>query len=135
MRPNQELTRCCGLEYVDLPTLCAQADIISRHTPLTAETRHSFGEEVLGQHEARRDAHQHRPGWRARHGCRPARPARSQPGYLGLNVYEGEANLFFADHPRDPLRDQVLAELLTYDNVLITAHQAFLTREALTSLG
>jgi len=58
-----------------------------------------------------------------------------QLGYLGLDVYEEEAQLFFEDRSDLPLQDDVLARLLTFPNVIITAHQAFLTREALSAIA
>jgi D-lactate dehydrogenase len=58
-----------------------------------------------------------------------------QLGYLGLDVYEEEAQLFFEDRSDLPLQDDVLARLLTFPNVVITAHQAFLTREALGAIA
>jgi D-lactate dehydrogenase len=133
--PNPELTQRYGLEYVDLPTLCAQADIISLHTPLTAETRHLIDDKVLASLK---------PGAvllnTGRGGVLDTAAAlraldSGQLGYLGLDVYEAEQGLFFADHTRDPLRDATFARLLTYDNVLITGHQGYLTREALAALA
>jgi D-lactate dehydrogenase len=56
-------------------------------------------------------------------------------GSLALDVYEEEANLFFADRSDEVLGDDVFARLLTFPNVLITAHQAFLTREALAAIA
>jgi D-lactate dehydrogenase len=61
--------------------------------------------------------------------------ASGQLGYLGLDVYEGEQALFFANHTRDQLRDPAFAQLLTYDNVLLTGHQGYLTREALAAIA
>jgi D-lactate dehydrogenase len=58
-----------------------------------------------------------------------------QLGFLGLDVYEEEAQLFFEDRSDLPLQDDVLARLLTFPNVIITAHQAFLTREALGAIA
>ncbi|MNI80893.1 D-lactate dehydrogenase [compost metagenome] len=58
-----------------------------------------------------------------------------QLGYLGLDVYEEEAQLFFEDRSDLPLQDDVLARLLTFPNVIVTAHQAFLTREALGAIA
>ncbi len=58
-----------------------------------------------------------------------------QLGYLGLDVYEEEADIFFEDRSDQPLQDDVLARLLTFPNVIITAHQAFLTREALAGIA
>jgi D-lactate dehydrogenase len=135
LRPNHELTQRYGLEYMDLPTLCAQADIISLHTPLTPETHHLFADELLSQLK---------PGAMlintGRGGVLDTAPAlralaSGQLGYLGLDVYEGEQGLFFDDHTRDPLRDATFAQLLTYDNVLITGHQGYLTREALAAIA
>ena len=56
-------------------------------------------------------------------------------GYLGLDVYEEEAELFFSDHSHRPILDDVFSRLLTFPNVLITGHQAFFTREALASIA
>ena len=58
-----------------------------------------------------------------------------QLGYLGLDVYEYEKGLYFEDHSQQPATDSLLTELLAQPNVLITAHQAFLTREALASIA
>jgi D-lactate dehydrogenase len=56
-------------------------------------------------------------------------------GSAGLDVYEEEEGIFFRDLSEQVLQDDVLARLLTFPNVLITSHQAFLTREALTSIA
>lgn len=56
-------------------------------------------------------------------------------GSLALDVYEEEARLFFADRSDEIIDDDVFARLLTFPNVLITAHQAFLTREALAAIA
>ena len=135
MQPNLELTRRYGLEYVSLPELCARADIITVHTPLNPETRHLIDEELLG---------------RMKHGVMLINTGRGgvldtaaalraldsgQLGYLGLDVYENERGLFFINHTTDQLRDKTFARLLTYPNVFVTGHQAYLTREALTNIA
>nr|WP_217275285.1 NAD(P)-dependent oxidoreductase [Hymenobacter sp. BRD128] len=61
--------------------------------------------------------------------------ASGQLGYLGIDVYEAEEGLFFANHALDQLSDKTFAQLLTYKNVLVTGHQAYLTREALTNIA
>ena len=58
-----------------------------------------------------------------------------QLGHLGLDVYEEEADLFFEDRSADVLQDDVLARLLSFPNVIVTAHQAFFTREALAGIA
>ncbi|AWM31851.1 NAD(P)-dependent oxidoreductase [Hymenobacter nivis] len=135
LRPDDALRQRYGLEYVDLPTLCAQADIVSLHTPLTAATQHLFGDELLGQLKPGAVLLNTGRGGVLDTAAALRALASGQLGYLGLDVYEGEQGLFFADHTRDPLRDATFAKLLTYDNVLMTAHQGYLTREALASLA
>jgi D-lactate dehydrogenase len=58
-----------------------------------------------------------------------------QIGYLGLDVYEKEKGLFFFDHTRDIPQDDIFARLLSFKNVLITGHQAFLTSNALKNIA
>ena len=56
-------------------------------------------------------------------------------GYLGLDVYEFEKGLFFEDHENDKVKDSLLTKLIAFPNVLITPHQAFLTKEALQEIA
>ena len=135
VHPNPELTRRYGLEYVNLAELCARADIITVHTPLNPETRHLIDEELLSR--LKRGVMLINTG---RGGVLDTAAAiraldSGQLGYLGLDVYEGEKGLFFVDHTTDQLRDATFARLLTYPNVFITGHQAYLTREALTNIA
>jgi D-lactate dehydrogenase len=58
-----------------------------------------------------------------------------QLGHLGLDVYEEEGGLFFEDHSNLLLQDDVLARLLMFPNVIVTAHQAFFTREAMNEIA
>ncbi len=58
-----------------------------------------------------------------------------QIGYLGLDVYEEERGLFFEDHSGDILQDDVIARLMTFSNILITSHRAFLTDTALQNIA
>ena len=135
VRPNPDLTAQFGLRYVPLAELCAQADIISVHTPLTTETQHLLNDQVLGQ--MKRGVLLVNTG---RGGVLDTEAAlraldSGQLGYLGLDVYEHEKGLFFGNHSMDPLRDATYAKLLTYPNVFLTGHQAYLTREALTNIA
>ncbi|MBV2131548.1 2-hydroxyacid dehydrogenase [Pseudomonas sp. MAP12] len=124
-----------GARYVALDELLAQSDILSLHCPLTATTRHLIDAASLVRMK---------PGAMLINTGRGAlvdTPAlidalkSGQLGYLGLDVYEEEANLFFEDRSDLPLQDDVLARLLTFPNVIVTAHQAFLTREALAAIA
>ncbi|WP_342243175.1 2-hydroxyacid dehydrogenase [Pseudomonas sp. OTU5201] len=124
-----------GAIYVDLQELLANSDIISLHCPLNDATRHLVNAQSLEQ--MKRGAMLINTG----RGALVDTPAlidalkSGQLGYLGLDVYEEEANLFFEDRSDLPLQDDVLARLLTFPNVIVTAHQAFLTREALSAIA
>ena len=132
--PNAELL-VLGARYVSLPELLAESHIISLHCPLTADNKHLINATSLAT---------------LKHGAMLINTGRGalvdtpaliealksgQLGYLGLDVYEEEAQLFFEDRSDLPLQDDVLARLLTFPNVIITAHQAFLTREALSAIA
>lgn len=56
-------------------------------------------------------------------------------GYVGLDVYERESELFFSDHSQDIIQDDVFQRLLTFPNVLVTGHQGFFTKEALSEIA
>lgn len=132
--PNAELV-ALGAEYVSLAQLLASSHIISLHCPLTADNKHLINRESLAT--LQQGAMLINTG----RGALVDTPAliealkSGQLGYLGLDVYEEEAQLFFEDRSDLPLQDDVLARLLTFPNVIITAHQAFLTREALSAIA
>lgn len=124
-----------GMEYVSLETLCRHSDIISLHCPLLPETHHLIDEKALATMKT---------GVCLINTCRGAvidtaaviRELKSEKvGYLGLDVYEEEESLFFEDHSDTVLGDDVFARLLTFNNVLITGHQGYFTREAITDIA
>ncbi|WP_084381250.1 2-hydroxyacid dehydrogenase [Pseudomonas mucidolens] len=132
--PNPQV-EALGTRYVSLETLLGEAQIISLHCPLTTDSRHLINAQSLAHMQ---------PGAmliNTGRGGLVDTPAlidalkNGQLGYLGLDVYEEEAQLFFEDRSDLPLQDDVLARLLTFPNVIITAHQAFLTREALAAIA
>ncbi|MCC6076135.1 2-hydroxyacid dehydrogenase [Pseudomonas sp. GCM10022188] len=124
-----------GARYAGLDELLASSDVLSLHCPLTPATRHLIDRSSLAR--LKRGAMLINTG----RGALVDTPAliealkSGQLGYLGLDVYEEEADLFFEDRSDLPLQDDVLARLLTFPNVIITAHQAFLTREALAAIA
>ena len=124
-----------GVEYVGLDDLLSQAQIVSLNCPLTAETHHLIDASAIGRMQrgvmlvntgrgALIDATAVIDGLKS-----------GQIGSLALDVYEEEARLFFADRSDEIIADDVFARLLTFPNVLITAHQAFLTQEALSAIA
>jgi len=132
--PNPEV-EALGARYLNLPQLLAESQIISLHCPLNKESKHLINRESLAHMQ---------PGAmliNTGRGGLVDTPALidalkdGQLGYLGLDVYEEEAQLFFEDRSDLPLQDDVLARLLTFPNVIVTAHQAFLTREALGAIA
>ncbi|MBA4288367.1 MAG: hydroxyacid dehydrogenase [Pseudomonas sp.] len=124
-----------GAQQVSLDEMLQRSDIISLHCPLNAATHHLINAARLQQ--MKRGVMLINTG----RGALIDTPAligalkSGQLGYLGLDVYEEEADLFFEDCSEQPLQDDVLARLLSFPNVLITAHQAFLTHEALAAIA
>ncbi|WP_206599801.1 NAD(P)-dependent oxidoreductase [Hymenobacter glacialis] len=135
IQPDAELTHRYGLTYVSLDELCAQADVISLHAPLTPATRHILNAAQLAR--TKRGAMLINTGRGALLDTEAALAAleSGQLGYLGLDVYEHEKGLFFNDHSQQPLQDALLVCLLAHPNALVTGHQGFLTHDALTSIA
>ena len=124
-----------GVEYTEARTLARECEVISLHTPLTPQTHHIIRKETLELMK---------PGTILINVSRGALiDTRAliealkcgRLGGVGLDVYEEEEGVFFEDLSGQILQDDDLARLLTFPNVLITAHQAFLTREALAEIA
>lgn len=130
--PNSEQV---GIRYVELEELFALADIITLHCPLTPQTHHLIDAQAL---------HKMKTGVVLLNTSRGAMIDTAavieglksgKIGYLGLDVYEEEGDLFFEDLSNAVLQDDVFARLLTFPNVVITGHQAFFTRNALENIA
>lgn len=133
--PRAELAAEVGLTYVPLDELFARADVISLHVPLLPATRHLVDAGAFARMKP--GAILVNTGRGALVDSRAlieALKARRLGG-AALDVYEEEENLFFADRSGEVLEDDVLARLLTFPNVIVTAHQAFLTNEALANIA
>ncbi|WP_299402570.1 2-hydroxyacid dehydrogenase [Acaryochloris sp. IP29b_bin.148] len=124
-----------GVTYVALADLIAQSKIISLHCPLMPETHHIINAETLAVFQ---------PGTMLINTSRGGlidTPAvidaikSGQVGYLGIDVYEQEENLFFEDLSDTVIQDDHFQLLQSFPNVLITAHQAFFTRNALENIA
>lgn len=127
--------RSLGVRFVSLEELYARSDIISLHCPLTPETHHLIDAEALRAMK---------PGVMLINTSRGgvidtkaliAALKRGHVGAVGLDVYEEEGDLFFRDLSSEVIRDDVFVRLMTFPNVLITSHQGFLTREAVTAIA
>lgn len=132
--PNDE-TRALGAEYVALDELLAGSDVVSLHCPLTPETRHLIHAEALSRMKP--GATLINTGRGALIDTRAVIAALKDKrlGGLAIDVYEEEEGVFFEDRSAEGVTDDVLARLLTFPNVLVTGHQAFLTAEALDAIA
>jgi D-lactate dehydrogenase len=127
--------RSIGVRYVELDELLAQSDVISSHCPLTPENKYIINDAAIAK---------------MKNGVMLINTSRGalldtfaiieglksgKIGYLGLDVYEEEEEIFFEDRSGLILSDDVFARLLTFPNMIITGHQAFFTREALLNIA
>jgi len=123
-----------NLHYTSLDELCQQSDIISLNLPLNKDTKYMINKHQISL---------------MKNGVMLINTARGgivntqlvlnalkagKIGSFGMDVYENEKGIFFYDHSHYILQDDILALLITFSNVLITAHQAFLTNEALEGI-
>jgi D-lactate dehydrogenase len=124
-----------GVAFLPLDEVLAASDIVTLHCPLKPNTRHLIDAAALA---------------RMKRGAMLINTSRGglvdtpaviealktgQLGHLGLDVYEEEADLFFDDHSNSIIHDDVFSRLLTFPNVVITAHQAFFTQNALDAIA
>jgi D-lactate dehydrogenase len=134
VQENQECLKA-GARYVSQDELFAQSDVITLHTPLLKETYHLINEESLAKMKRGVTIINTSRGGLVDTQAVIEGLKSGQVGYLALDVYEEEGDLFFEDRSNRVLQDDVFARLLTFPNVLITGHQAFFTREALTQIA
>jgi D-lactate dehydrogenase len=133
--PNQDYAKERGIRYVDLDTLYSESDIITLHCPLTPDNVHMINADAIAK---------------MKDGVMIINTGRGKLintvdlveglknhkiGAAGLDVYEEETEYFFEDWSQTGVEDDVLSRLLTFPNVLITAHQGFFTQEALTNIA
>ena len=124
-----------GAKYVELGTLFAESDVITLHCPLTPETHHLINRESLAKAK---------PGVMlintSRGGLINTAAAveflkTGQLGFLGLDVYEEESDIFFRGLSDYVIQDDTSLRLLTFPNVLVTRHQAFFTIESMRAIA
>ena len=133
--PNEALAARENVQYVDAEQVMAESDIITLHVPLFPETHHVVNASTIAKMK---------DGVMlintSRGGLVDTRALidglkSGKIGSAGLDVYEEEAGIFFHDVSDRPLTDDVLARLMTFSNVVITSHQAYLTNEALANIA
>ncbi|MFT4046147.1 MAG: 2-hydroxyacid dehydrogenase [Solimonas sp.] len=127
--------QAAGASFVALDAVLAQADVVSLHCPLTPDSHHLIDAAALAR--MKRGAMLINTSRGALLDTRAVVAAlkSGRLGALGLDVYEQEGDLFFADLSSTIVGDDVFQRLLTFPNVIVTGHQAFFTREALAAIA
>ena len=133
--PNEEFAKKSGIKYVSLEEIYSQSDIITLHCPLTKETEYMICDKSISM---------------MKDGVMIINTGRGKlintkhlieglitrkVGYAGLDVYEEEGNYFYEDRSDSVMTDDVLARLLSFNNVIVTSHQAFFTQEAMFNIA
>lgn len=133
--PNEEWASKSGARYVTLKEIFCESDVLSLHCPLNEQTKHIVNHDSMKM--MKHDAVIINTGRGALIDSKALVHAlkHGQIGGIGMDVYEEESKYFFSDWSTDIMTDDVLARLLTFPNVIITAHQAFLTTNALKNLA
>lgn len=133
--PNEEKAQEYGFVYKSRDEVLKEADVLSLHCPLTPSSHHLLNDETLSLTK---------PGVviinTSRGGLIDTKSLirflkSGHIGSLGLDVYEGEKEYFFRDGSRGVIEDDDLTRLMSFYNVVISGHQAFLSREALEAIA
>lgn len=124
------------ISYVSLEELFRKSDVITLHCPLTRENRHMINRATL---ELMKDGvfliNTSRGALIDARDLVDALLIPGKIGGVGLDVYEEEGDLFYEDRSNDIIKDDTLARLMTFPNVIITSHQGYFTREALQAIA
>jgi len=132
--PDPDLERA-GVRYQPLDQLLRESDIVSLHCPLNEQTRHLVNRESIAlMKRGVMLINTSRGGLVDTRAVIDALKT-GQVGYLGIDVYEQEEKLFFRDLSSNIIEDDTIQRLMSFPNVLVTAHQAFFTREALHQIA
>ena len=133
--PNEQWAKEKNIEYVGLDEIFQRSDVLSLHCPLTEETKHVVNHDRMKM--MKHDAVIINTGRGALIDSKALVHAlkHGHIGGIGMDVYEEESKYFFSDWSTDIMTDDTLARLLTFPNVIITGHQAFLTTNALKNLA
>jgi D-lactate dehydrogenase len=133
--PAPKWATSLAVGYTDFGTLLSTSDIVSLHLPLTPQTRHLLNSETFARMKPGAFLVNTSRGKLVDTTALLEALKSGRVGGVALDVYEEEEGIFFEDHSGEILQDDELSRLLTFPNVLITAHQAFLTHEALTEIA
>lgn len=123
-----------GVEYLPMEEVFQQADIISLHCPLNQSTKHMVNKGSLEQMKDGVMIINTSRGALINTADAIEGLTKKKIGYLGIDVYEQEENLFFEDLSESIIQDDDILRLNSFPNVLITSHQAYFTKEAMDQI-
>lgn len=124
-----------GVVYKSLDDLLQESDIISLHCPLTPETHHLFNSSAFSKMKKGAMLINTSRGGVINTTDAIEALKKGTLGYLGIDAYEQEENLFFKDLSGSNIEDEVILRLMSFHNVLITGHQGFFTAEAMEQIA
>ena len=124
-----------GVQYVELEDLFRQSDIISLQCPLTPETHHLINKDALNTMKDGVMLINTSRGGLIDTKALIKTLKHGKIGYLGMDVYEQEDQLFFKDLSDQIIQDDLIMRLITFPNVLVTSHQAFFTDTAMKNIA
>lgn len=133
--PDREYAATAGITYVPLEELYRRSEIISLHCPLTEQTRYMIGDVAISQMKPGVMLINTGRGQLIHTEALIDGLKEKRIGSAGLDVYEEEAGYFYEDTSDRIMDDDVLARLLSFNNVIVTSHQGFFTREALDNIA
>ncbi len=135
LEPDEDLVELCDVTYVSLRELCNQSDIVSIHIPLSYENHQFINKEKLGWMKKKVIlVNTARGAVVDTKALLKALEAKEIGGYC-TDVYEKEKGVFFKDNSKTGIKDEKLKKLLSLPNVLLTPHQAFITKKALRNIA
>jgi D-lactate dehydrogenase len=134
-KPDNDLIELCGVRYTTIEELCTKSDIISIHIPMNYENHQFINRKKLAL--MKRNVVLINTARGAIVDTKELIKAleNNTIGAYCTDVYEKEKGSFFRDNSKDGLKDEQLKKLLSFSNVLLTPHQAFITKEALTNIA
>lgn len=133
--PNKEEASKIGFTYVSLDELLAKSDIITLHCPLTSDTQYLIREENIKKMKTGVMIINTGRGLLINTKDLIEGLVTQKVGYAGLDVYEEEGSYFYEDCSDKIITDDTLARLLSFNNVIVTSHQAFFTKEAMSNIA
>ena len=133
--PDYNFAREHQVVYCTLDELYHSSDIISLHCPLTEQTKYLINDYSISKMKDGVMIINTGRGQLIHTNALIEGLKTKKVGYAGLDVYEEEEPYFYEDKSDKIIDDDTLARLLSFNNVIVTSHQAFFTKEAMTNIA